>query len=123
MSIAPLAAIVCAALLLSAAGARAGSSSYTDLDYAACRKLVDEESSVILQCAGLKEYPVYAKEADLRRSTLFGPVKQSYVDHAFESFAPFNRTSTKIEWRMGESGTRLPPSCAISSRIPTRTRG
>ena len=87
--------------------ALANDSTYTDLDTDHCTALLPEDTeggSVSLRCKGLKDYAVYFKEGDLRQSILYGPVSDAYVNDVFESFAPFNNATRKIEWRLGTDG-------------------
>lgn len=91
-------------LSVSAQPAKANDSTYTDINFDACTKLYEDEAGVALKCEGLKGYPVYAKEGDLRQSVSFGPINKAYIDGAFESFTPFNRTGAKVEWRLAASG-------------------
>lgn len=97
-----LACLIFVALL--PAVAHANESRYTDVNFDACQKLYEDEAGVALKCEGLKDYPVYAKEGDLRQSVSYGPLNKAYIDGAFESFTPFNHTSGKIEWRLDRSG-------------------
>ena len=91
-------------VVLFPASASANDSRYTDVNFDACQKLYEDEVGVALKCEGLKNYPVYAKEGDLRQSVSYGPLNKAYIDGAFESFTPFNHTSGKIEWRLDPSG-------------------
>lgn len=79
----------------------ANDSAYTDIDFDACEKLQEDDLGVFLKCEGLKNFPVYVKEGDLRQSVLFGPVSALWLDNSFETFGPFNSTGTKVEWRLG----------------------
>jgi hypothetical protein len=84
--------------------ALANDSAYTDVDFDACQKLSEDEVGVALKCEGLKGYAIYFKEGDLRQSVSYGPLSKAYIDGAFESFTPFNRTGSKVEWRLDPSG-------------------
>ncbi|CAN7327522.1 hypothetical protein LJR030_003362 [Rhizobium sp. LjRoot30] len=97
-----------AMLTLAATAAGANESSYTDMNTDKCKTLSrneEESGSVSLKCRGLDGYPVYFKEGDARQSVFFGPVSQSYIDGAFESFGMFNYVGKKVEWRVDDSGT------------------
>lgn len=99
----PLAAL----LLISAAAtpaAFAAESAYTDLDLDRCQKIAEHELGVSLKCKGYKGYPVYFAESDLRQSVFFGHLGQAIIDDGFESFSPFNRVNTKVEWRLDGTG-------------------
>jgi hypothetical protein len=87
--------------------ALANDSTYTDLDTDHCTALLPEDTeggSVSLRCKGFKNNAVYFKEGDLRQSILYGPASDAYIADVFESFAPFNNATRKIEWRLGADG-------------------
>ncbi|MGV8937489.1 MAG: hypothetical protein ACOH2J_10230 [Allorhizobium sp.] len=93
------------ALLFSATTAAANDSVYTDMNLDGCETVhLEEDISVTMRCKGPAGYPFYFKEGDLRQTVLFGPVKQSYVDQAFETFGTFNHTGGKAEWRLDAKG-------------------
>ncbi|MCL6707362.1 hypothetical protein M8R20_10155 [Pseudomonas sp. R2.Fl] len=84
--------------------AAANESSYTDLDFDKCQTIAADEMGASMTCPGFKDYPVHFKEGDLRQSVLYGYADRELIDGAFESFSPFNRVHTKIEWRLDASG-------------------
>ncbi|MDO9416545.1 hypothetical protein [Pararhizobium sp.] len=88
----------------------ANDSVYTDLKLDTCKTIDEAEVSVTMKCGGLKDYPVYFTEGDLRQSVLYGPVSQSYIEGTFESFSPFNHIGEKVEWRVDDEGK---PTAAI----------
>lgn len=95
------------ALLATPVPVLANDSVYTDLDTSHCKALVPEDTesgSVSLRCKGYKDNAVYFKEGDLRQSILYGSLNAAYIDDVFESFTPFNSTTGKIEWRLGNDG-------------------
>ena len=93
------------ALLFSPAAAVANDSVYTDMNLDGCQTVrLEEDISITKRCIGPAGYPFYVKEGDLRQTVLFGPIKQSYVDQAFETFGSFNHTGAKAEWRLDGKG-------------------
>lgn len=93
------------ALLSSATAAVANDSVYTDMNLKGCQTVrLEEDISITMRCNGPAGYPFYFKEGDLRQTVLFGPVKQSYIDEAFETFGTFNHTGAKAEWRLDGKG-------------------
>lgn len=96
--------------ILGAAPAFAAESVYTDLLLDKCKSLIepnpDEPGGDFMssRCPGLGKYQVLFKEGDLRQSLHYGYLKQSIIDHAFESFGGFNNMNPKIEWRLGDDG-------------------
>lgn len=50
------------------------------------------------RCTGLKDYPVWFSEGDLRQSIFFGHVGSWYRKGAWESFGQFNHYGGTIEW-------------------------
>ncbi len=87
-------------------------SEYTDVDLDKGCSMFDVATDggdyANLVCNGWRGYPVVLYQADLRESIVygFGPAG----DHKWESFAPFNATGPKIEWRIekDESGKEIP---------------
>lgn len=90
-------------LAMAASGASAGvTSEYTDIDPDKTCEVVDKAAEgegawVNLECSGFGAYKVYLFEDDLRQSINYGPVDEN---PAWESFSAFNRTHSKIEWRL-----------------------
>lgn len=88
----------------------AAQSVYTDLLLDKCKSLVEPDPDepggdfMSSSCPGLGKYQVLFKEGDLRQSLHYGYLKQSIIDHAFESFGQFNNMNPKIEWRVGDDG-------------------
>lgn len=64
-----------------------------------------------LVCSGYGGYPVLIYSADLRESVHYGFPKAG--DHVWESFAAFNSTGPKIEWRVSKDGGRTIPFATI----------
>ncbi|WP_249116637.1 hypothetical protein [Ciceribacter sp. L1K23] len=96
--------ILVLAMLATPLPASANDSTYTDLDLDRCETLAADDMGASLKCRGFKSYPVYFKEGDLRQSVFYGYADQQLIDGGFESFAPFNRVHTKIEWRLDATG-------------------
>ncbi len=95
------------AIATGALAAHANESRYTDLKPKSCQTISrseDESGSVSLKCKGLQGYPVYVKEGDVRQSAFFGPIDDTYIERAFESFSTFNHAGEKVEWRLDDSG-------------------
>jgi hypothetical protein len=101
--------------LAHAAGAEEISSVYTDLNVEKdCTTFaVNEEGGEFanLACNGYGGYPVLIYQADLRESIHYGFPKAG--DHIWESFAAFNSTGPKIEWRVSKDGGRTIPFATI----------
>ena len=95
---------------LSVSSPLAAESVYTDLVLDKCKSLIEPDPDepggdfMSSSCPGLGQYQVLFKEGDLRQSLHYGYLKQSIIDHAFESFGPFNNMNPKIEWRVGDDG-------------------
>ena len=86
----------------------AAESVYTDIDLDHCKTLSkpaeDEPGDfILLQCKGYKDYPLYYAEGDLRQTVHFGHLDQEIIEHAFETFGPFNYIGKKLEWRLDDS--------------------
>ena len=92
------------ATFASAETATANDSVYTDLDFDACQTILDDEFSDTMKCPGYQGLAVYFTESDLRQAMQYGPVRDELVGKVYESFAPFNRVGSKIEWRLDAAG-------------------
>jgi hypothetical protein len=107
-----------AALVLATLGhaAAAGeiSSEYTDLDmgkdcavFAAAAEGDGDWANLV--CSGWRGYPVIIYASDLRESVFYGFPPGGDLAPAWESFAAFNSTAPKLEWRIErEDGRALP---------------
>lgn len=84
--------------------ALANDSTYTDLDFAACKTIEADAMGARMTCPGYRDYPIHFKEYDLRQSLFYGKVAPQLVAEGFESFATFNRVHTKLEWRLNGEG-------------------
>lgn len=99
-------------VLVAVLPAFAAESVYTDLVLDRCKALVEPDPDepggdfMSSRCPGLGKYQVLFKEGDLRQSLHYGYLKQSIIDHAFESFGGFNHVKPRIEWRLGDD--RIP---------------
>lgn len=87
-----------------ASTAAANESTYTDLDLDKCKTLASDDMGAIMLCSGYKDYQVLFAEGDLRQSVFYGPLDKKWQEQGFESFEPFNRVGTKIEWRLDGAG-------------------
>jgi hypothetical protein len=108
-----LTAALCAQAL--AAHAAEMKSEYTDIDIAkmCSRVSLNEEGgeSASFVCPGWRGYPVLIDTGDLRESLFYGFPPAG--DRAWESFAAFNSTGPKIEWRIEVDGERQVPIAVI----------
>lgn len=102
--------LLVAVLATAATPSTAAESAYTDLILEKCKALVEPDPDepggdfMSSSCPGLGNYQVLFKEGDLRQSLHYGYLKQSIVDHAFESFGQFNNMNPRIEWRVDDDG-------------------
>jgi hypothetical protein len=64
-------------------------------------------------CSGFRGYPVIIYSADLRESVFYGFPPAGDLAPAWESFAAFNSTGPKIEWRIETEDGRAIPFAAI----------
>lgn len=90
-------------------GVLAAESAYTDIDLDHCKTISqtapDEPGDFVsMKCKGYKDYPLYFKEGDVRQTVYFGHLDQDIIDHAFDTFGPFNHIGTKAEWRLDSAG-------------------
>lgn len=111
----PLAAsLLCASCLAASAGQI--SSAYTDIDTGRdCSVFsINEEGGEFanLACNGFRGYPVLIYSGDLRETVFYGfpPAGEGPV---WESFAGFNSSGPKIEWRIDTDGDRVVPFATI----------
>ena len=90
-------------------------SEYTDIDIAkmCSRVSLNEEGgdSASFVCPGWRGYPVLIDTGDLRESLFYGFPPAG--DRVWESFAAFNSTGPKIEWRIEVDGERQVPIAVI----------
>lgn len=90
-------------------------SAYTDIDVdKGCTTFdLNEEGGEFanIACNGYGGYPVLIYAADLRESIYYGFPPAG--DHVWESFAAFNSTGPKIEWRVSKDGNRTIPFATI----------
>ncbi len=104
------------ALLCAPAAAADIRSEYTDMDIeTSCSAFaVAEEGGDFASfvCPGWRGYPVLVHVADLRESVFYG-FPPSGVEPVWESFAAFNSTGPKIEWRIETEGERQVPIATI----------
>jgi hypothetical protein len=66
-----------------------------------------------LVCTGYRGYPVIIYSADLRESVFYGFPPAGDLAPAWESFAAFNSTGPKIEWRVVGEGSQAIPFATI----------
>ncbi len=112
--------LICLALtgICPAAGAAEISSVYTDLDvgkdctiFSAAGEGDGDWANMV--CNGYRGYPVVIYSADLRQSMFYGFPPAGDLAPAWESFAAFNTTAAKIEWRLETQGGRAVPFAVI----------
>lgn len=97
-----LAASTLVALAATALAGGSYTSAYTSIDFEkACTKLSESEegASITLRCKGYGDYPVNYAEGDLRAAVTFGIQPDGY-EAPWQSFGPWNRISTRVEWRL-----------------------
>ncbi len=100
-------------------GAGAGEivSAYTDLnpekDCTTFAMNAEEGQFANMVCDGYRGFPVIIYSADLRESVFYGFPPAGDLAPAWESFAAFNSTGPKIEWRIEENGGLLIPFATI----------
>jgi hypothetical protein len=103
-----------AALAMPAAAAEVRSE-YTDVDLEkGCSTFdiaTEGDESANLACNGWRGYPVLIYQGDLRESVVYGFPPAG--EHKWESFAPFNATGAKIEWRIEKDGDKEIPFATI----------
>ncbi len=91
-------------------------SEYTDIDIDKMCSIssVNEEGGEFASfvCPGWRGYPVLIDTGDLRESLFYG-FPPSSSETVWESFAAFNSTGPKIEWRIEVDGERQVPIAAI----------
>ena len=82
----------------------ANSSVYTDLNLEKCGVTTSsaEDESEVWECKGYGNMPVYVAEGDLRMFVSFGDQAKDELA-ATQTFGPFNRIHTTLEWRLRES--------------------
>ncbi|BCH22012.1 hypothetical protein MesoLjLc_16360 [Mesorhizobium sp. L-8-10] len=100
-------------------GAEAGeiTSTYTDLDTGRdCTTFAmnaEEGQFANMVCNGYRGYPVIIYSADLRESVFYGFPPAGDLAPTWESFAAFNSTGPKVEWRIEENGDLRIPFATI----------
>lgn len=109
-----LLAAMLAALALPAAAAEIRSE-YTDLDLEKGCSTFDIATEggefANLACNGWRGYPVLIYQGDLRESVAYGFPPAG--EHKWETFAPFNASGPKIEWRIEKDGDKEIPFATI----------
>lgn len=99
------------------AGAAEIRSEYTDVDLEKGCSMFDAPAEdepggfANLACNGWRGYPVLIYQGDLRESVVYGFPPSG--NPAWESFAPFNATGPKIEWRIRKDGDKEFPFATI----------
>lgn len=93
------------------------SSAYTDLaaerDCTTFAMNAEEGQFANMVCNGYRGYPVIIYSADLRESVFYGFPPSGDLAPAWESFAAFNSTGPRIEWRIEENGDMRIPFATI----------
>lgn len=99
------------------AGADTVSSAYTDLnvDRDCAVFSINEEGGAFanMVCPGWRGYPVLIFSGDLRESVFYGFMPGGASPPAWESFAAFNSTGPRVEWRVRTGKTRTVPFATI----------
>lgn len=115
-------ALVLAALAALVHPVRAGgvSSAYTDLDWkkdcATYAPAGDNDGDwADLACAGYRGYPVLIAYGDERESLFYG-FPANDMTTVWESFAAFNASAGRVEWRIETDGDLAFPFAAIHRR-------
>ena len=93
-------------------------SAYTDIDTDKhCSMFAggDEEEGdwANFVCPGYRGYPVIINYGDLRESILYGFPPEGDAASVWESFAGFNSTGPRIEWRIEKDGEKETPFATI----------
>jgi hypothetical protein len=70
-----------------------------------------------LVCDGWRGYPVFLYYADARESLFYGFPPAGDLAPAWESFAAFNSSGPKIEWRLDDSSGSSVPFATIHRRF------
>lgn len=90
-------------------------SAYTDLDTERDCSIFDMNLEggefANFACNGYLGYPVLIYSGDLRESLFYGYPPQA--EHTFETFAAFNSSGPKIEWRVAVDGEKKIPFATI----------
>ena len=90
----------------------------TSIDVKSCRKVSRHKDGGAWMCPGLRGWPVYFAEGDLRHMLAFGPSPQKRRS-ATQSLAPFNtifdgKGRATVEWRVeGDDRGRIIPFATI----------
>lgn len=94
-------------------------SAYTDIDLEkGCAPFVGAEPDdggdwLNLVCPGWRGYPVLVYYADAREAVFYGMPPEGDLAPAWESFAAFNSTGPRIEWRIAKDGALEIPVATI----------
>ncbi len=95
------------------------SSAYTEIDtQKSCSVFSSNEEGgefANLACNGWNGYPVLIYSGDLRESVFYGFPPEG--DLPWESFAAFNASGPRIEWRIETDGSRAVPFATIHRRF------
>jgi len=95
------------------------SSAYTEIDtQKSCSVFSSNEEGgefANLACSGWNGYPVLIYSGDLRESVFYGFPPEG--DLPWESFAAFNASGPRIEWRIETDGSRAVPFATIHRRF------
>jgi hypothetical protein len=114
-------AVPCLACLSQTAKAGDISSAYTDLDWKKdCVTYAQAGEGdgdwADLACSGYRGYPVLIAYDDARESLFYGFPPGGDMVSAWESFAGFNSSGPKVEWRIETTGDVVVPFAVIHRR-------
>lgn len=115
-----LLAVAAACAAICPAWASDVSSAYTDLDWKAdcvtyAQAAEGEGDWADRTCSGYRGYPVLIAYDDERESVYYG-FPAADMTGTWESFAAFNSSGPRVEWRIETTGDRAVPFAAIHRR-------